>query len=341
MIILNKEKYTSLEVSILLFLLLNSFTSTILINLFKNHNTLEIIISILISLAIGLLLHFLIIKKYNNNIFESISNNKIIKFIILSILVINVGIITTYSLNYTSIIIKDILLPNENIYIINLTILLTCAYLSLKGLKTITISANLLFSIGIFIFFISILFNTNNISFINLLPINAKINNFNFLEILVYTNAPMFLTLMIPKNLFIDFEEYKNKSRKLYIFFYIYLIIKIILILSVLGIKYMGIIKYPEIEYLKTISIFNFFERLEEILIINIFIENIILVSLSLCYILNILNIFKKNKYNIVIIVSVLFLIIFNVNNLNNTLLLISNIIFIVTNILFVKKRVQ
>lgn len=336
---MNKEKYTSLEVSILLFLLLNSFTSTILINLFKNYNTLEIIISTLISLIIGLFFHFFITKKYNNNIFENISKNKIIKFIILSILGINVGVIAIYSLNYTSIIIKDILLPNQNIYVINLTILLTCAYLSLKGLKTITISANLLFSIGIFIFFISILFNTSNISFINLLPINTSINNFNFLQILIYTNAPMFLTLMIPKNLFIDFDEYKNKSKKIYILFYIYLIIKIILILSVLGIKYMGIIKYPEIEYLKTISIFNFFERLEEILIINIFIENIILISLSLCYILNILNIFKKNKYNIMIIVTVLFLIIYNVNNLNNSILFISNIIFITTNLIFVKNK--
>lgn len=339
MITLNKEKYTSLEVSILLFILLNSFTSTILINLFKGYNTIEIIISILISLFIGLLLHFIITKKYNDNIFENVSKNKIIKFIILTILGINVGIMALFSLNYTSTIIKDILLPNQSIYIIIISILLTCAYLSLKGLKSITISSNLLFLIGIIIFIISVLFNTGNISFINLLPINTSINDFNFLEIFIYTNAPIFLTLMIPRKLFIDFDEYKSKSRKTYILFYIYLIIKIILILSVLGIRYMEIIKYPEIEYLKTISIFNFFERLEEILIINIFIENFILISLSLCYILNILNVFKKNKYNIVFIVAILFLVLFNVKNLNNSILFISNIIFIITNLLFVKGK--
>lgn len=336
---MNKEKYTSLEVSVLLFILLNSFTSTILINLFKGYNTLEIIISILISLFIGLLLHNIIIRKYNSNIFENISKNKIIKFILLTILGINVGIIALYSINYTSAIVKDILLPNQNIYIITFSILLTCAYLSLKGLKSITISSNLLFLIGIIIFITSVLFNTGNISIINLLPINTSIDSFNFIEIFIYTNAPIFLTLMIPKNLFINFEEYKSKSRKTYILFYIYLIIKIIIILSVLGIKYMDIIKYPEIEYLKTISIFNFFERLEEILILNIFIENFILISLSMCYILNILNSFKKNKYNIAIIVAILFLVLFNVNNLNNSILFISNIIFIITNLLFVKNK--
>ncbi len=339
MIFLNKNKYTSIELCILIFILLNSFTSTILINSFKDFSTIEILLSILIFLILGYLLINIIIKVYNDNFIINSINNRIIKLIIILILISLATLIIIYSLFYSSSIIKDILLPNNDMRIIYFLILFTAFFLARKGTKSIVIASNLLFGIEIIIFIITIIFSILNIDPINLLPLNFKIEKLNFLEILSYSIAPICLTLIISKNEINNFNDFKLKFKRTYLLFCIYLIIKILLIISILGIKYTAILRYPEITLFKSINIFNFFKKFEEILIINIFIQNFILISLSINYINQLLNMIKQFKNITIIIPFIIFLIIININELNNNYLLISNCIFIIINLFLYNRK--
>ena len=321
---MNKEKYSSIELSILCFILLNSTFSNVTINLFKGMNTSELLISLLAAFILG----FPLIIIYKRNIPNDLTKSNIL---IKLILIINTVILTIFSLYHFSQIIKDILLPDESIYIIYALIILLTSFLAKKGMKSISIAANLFFILNIFIFLITILFNITNIDPINLLPITIKIEKIDFLSIIIYTISPLFLTYIIPIN--------DNKNiKKVYIVFYIYLIIKILFIISILGNKYFSIITYPEITVFKTINIFGLFERIEEILVINIFTTNIILISLAIYYINTLVNSIKNSNKIIYIIPLMIFILLLNIKILNNNILLISNIIFIIIN-LFIKKR--
>ena len=337
---LNKEKYTSLEIGILVFFLLNSFTSTITIQLFKNTNTISVILTILLAFILGLIFIKIIVKLFSDNYLKNLSNIKILNNIIKILLLIGSLGISIYVLLNLSLIIKNVLLTNMSIQVIQLTFLILSTLLAIKGIKSITIAANIMFIVYFIFLIINFSFNLSNINTINLLPINTNIENINFFKIFLLTVAPVFMILIIPKNEIIDFNNCKRKTYIFFILFYIYLLTKILFIISVLGDKYYSIIAYPEIEVLKIINIFNFFERLEEILIINIFIENLIVLSMALNYskeiIKSIYNIDNKIYYLIDIII---FFFVIKFDTIINFYFYIILTIFIFINILAYKKN--
>lgn len=333
------EKYTSIELSILLFILLNSYTTPLIVNLFKGYLTIDIIISFIFSFLLGLLFLKLYLKLYNNDIIDNISKNIFLKIIVSLIIIFSISINIIYFLTENATIIKDILLPNENIKVLIMVILLTSSFLSLKGLKSISISSNIFFIIYLLVVLISFSFNVTNIETLNLMPIKFKIESINFFELLTFTTTPLLFTLIIPKKEINDYQDFEKKIKKTYIIFYIYLLIKILFIISILGTKYYEITKYPEITMLKSISIFNFFERLEELLIINIFIEKFITISMLLCYLNLIIKKYISKKYiNFISIITIL-LICLNVNEISKIFLLTTNIIFIITNMFLYKRK--
>ena len=337
---MNKEKYTSLEIGILVFFLLNSFTSTITIQLFKNTNTISVILTILLAFILGLIFIKIIVKLFSDNYLKNLSNIKILNNIIKILLLIGSLGISIYVLLNLSLIIKNVLLTNMSIQVIQLTFLILSTLLAIKGIKSITIAANIMFIVYFIFLIINFSFNLSNINTINLLPINTNIENINFFKIFLLTVAPVFMILIIPKNEIIDFNNCKRKTYIFFILFYIYLLTKILFIISVLGDKYYSIIAYPEIEVLKIINIFNFFERLEEILIINIFIENLIVLSMALNYskeiIKSIYNIDNKIYYLIDIII---FFFVIKFDTIINFYFYIILTIFIFINILAYKKN--
>ena len=337
---MNKEKYTSLEIGILVFFLLNSFTSTITIQLFKNTNTISVILTILLAFILGLIFIKIIVKLFSDNYLKNLSNIKILNNIIKILLLIGSLGISIYVLLNLSLIIKNVLLTNMSIQVIQLTFLILSTLLAIKGIKSITIAANIMFIVYFIFLIINFSFNLSNINTINLLPINTNIENINFFKIFLLTVAPVFMILIIPKNEIIDFNDCKRKTYIFFILFYIYLLTKILFIISVLGDKYYSIIAYPEIEVLKIINIFNFFERLEEILIINIFIENLIVLSMALNYskeiIKSIYNIDNKIYYLIDIII---FFFVIKFDTIINFYFYIILTIFIFINILAYKKN--
>ena len=124
-----------------------------------------------------------------------------------------------------------------------------------------------------------------------------------------------------------------------YLIFFIYFILKILFIISILGEKYFSIISYPEIEILKMINIFNFFERLEELLIVTIFIENLITTAFAINYSATIANsIFNLEEKIYIIIDVIIFILLLKIDMLSNIYLVIILSIFIIFN-LFTKKE--
>ena len=107
---LNKEKYTSLEIGILIFFLLNSFTSTITIQLFKNTNTISVILTILLAFVLGLIFMKIIVKLFSDDYLKNLSNIKILNNIIKILLLIGSLGISIYVLLNLSLIIKNVLL---------------------------------------------------------------------------------------------------------------------------------------------------------------------------------------------------------------------------------------
>lgn len=329
---MNKDKYTPIELSIFSFLLMNSFTSTILIKEFNNMNTVSIILSIICSFLIGFIFLKIYINSFNKfNI--NINKNGLFTFVLKIFLIICSIIILLYSTFNLSLIIKDIILPNMNQKIISITFLCICYILAIKGIKSITIASNLMFMVYIVVVLITFFFNLFNINPINLLPIKFNLENISFYKILILTISPLFMLLIISKEDINNFKKYKKYLYISYTLFYSYLIIKILFIVSILGIKYFSLVAYPEIDVLKMINIFNFFERLEEILIINIFIQNLITSSLSLNYIYNLSkSIIKSNKWMIRIINAIILLLIIKIDVLSDNLLVITATIFIILN---------
>ena len=309
---LDKEKYTSLEIIILAFFLLNSFTTFILINTFKDVSSIETLISIVISFLIGLIF----LKKYFNGFKENgILTN--LNIVIRIIFIISSLVIAVYSSFNLSVFIKDIILPNTNQRIIELSFLILAFILANKGLKSISISSNLMFVIYMFIFCIAILFNLFNADVFNLLPIKFDIRNLRILDTLVYSLGPLYMLLIIPKKEIMNFNEFKKKMYKSYTFFYIFLLVKILFIIAVLGEKYFAFVSYPELE----------------VLIIDIFVESLIVTSFAMCYAASLMKCKKLDlkKGNIISLI-VIFLGVVNLEILPSNILFVTLVLFIIIN---------
>jgi len=334
---LNNEKFTSLELSVLSFLIFSNSLSIIIINLFNDTPTLNIILSVAIYFIVGIVFIKLFLKgfDYYNNLF--FKTNIFVKgvFIIFSI------IYSLFLMFNLSIIIKEIILPEMSIVFIGFWFLLIASVLAFKGIKSISIAANLFFLIYLITIFISFCFNLNIVEHINLLPMNLN-SNFPFIKILLLSIGPLFMLHIISKKDIDNFNKYKKYLNIFYIIFCLYMLLKILFIVSILGIKYFSFIDYPYINILKMINIFDFFQRMEEVLIINIFIECLITCSLSICYSNSVLNsiIDLKNK-SFILIGSVLFLIFINIDTLSNRFIYICSFVFILINLLnyfFIRK---
>ena len=148
------------------------------------------------------------------------------------------------------------------------------------------------------------------------------------------------MTLLIKKKQISNFDKYKKYSYISYIIFIIYLLVKILFIYAILGDKYFSIMNYPEVEVLKMINIFNFFKNLEEILIINAFIENLVVISLSISYITTIFNsIYNFNKKIYFILGIITFILLYNFEFTNFFVLKVILTIFVIFNFFTYKRR--
>ena len=318
----------SLEKDILSTYLLKSFILTNGISILLSINKSDSIISILISFIIGIIF-INIFSKDKNEIFSKIS------LPIKLILIICVITFSSQLLYSTSKFIKFSLLNNVDIAPIGILFIMSCIYLSSKGINTILKAASLCFYIFIFLELVSIVLITPNIDSTKILPLFTN----SFTGILkgsfIYTIlsvSPIYLLKCI------SFDN-KKRSKKIYIFINIYLLFNILILLSVVDKTLAVRLDYPEIFILSKISLLNFFDRLESILSFKFLFDLFFTITMSIFYIKKgLISIFKNIPYaDLLIGITVVFM--SNTVQNNNYLTIVSLFSFLMLNtIISIKK---
>lgn len=345
---MNNDKISNLEFGFLsaflykAFILLNGFN--IIINITLNDS----IISYIIGLIISIFLIKVFISLFNRlpslNIFEKVTY-LFGKFsvVIKAILIISVSVFSSYLIYISSLFVRSSLLIDVDILPISILLFTTAIYLGSKGITSITRTSIISFFIFVIFEVITILFVIPNINSLKILPLFATSTSKIFISSIIYSImsfAPIFLLLVIPKNMI---KNPSTKSIKIFsLISNIYLVFNIILVLSVIDVHLAKIIDYPELSAISKISVLGFFDRMEDVLSFKFLLDVFITLALCSYYIkCGIKNTNKHQKYNIYI-VSLAYLIILFISNyieFNYIYIIISMAIFIITNVLILLKK--
>lgn len=341
---MNNENTSSLEVSILSTFLYKSFLLIGGINILLKINKADIIISSIVGFLLGAIILFLftkigkILPEYN--IFEKIDHlfSKNISRIIKILLLIPVLIFCSYSLYSLSLFVQFALLSNVDILPISILIMSSVYYVSKKGINTLTKTSLICFLIFIILEAISIMFSLTNVNSLKILPLfesNLQQTLYSSFIYIILIISPLFLLLIIPKAKINHNEKLTKYIKIFYIISGLYIFFNFILVLSIIDSKLLLLVNYPELFILSKISLLNFFDRMENILVFKLIFDSFFLISLSIIYIsTGVFTLIKRKffyKYTQIIIMLIVLLI----SNLFNIefLLIPSLIIFILVNV--------
>ena len=294
--------------------------------------------------------------KPNLNIIEKINDlfgkyvGFIINFIIASIIML-VAITTLFSVSNF---IVSQFLSNTPIIYIGIMFAIVCILALRKGIETITRTSLILASITIlfFIFLATGLiteFKTDNLKPILEFGINKPL--FAALTTICINVLPIFTILIIPKNDIIDKKKYNKTIIISYLFSALIIILMVTLTMGVLG-KYLAeIYQYPEYIVLKKITVFDFIDRIENLICVLWIMTTFISSTLCFYYITNSIKKEdnpKKLSYSVVGIAIGLSLYLFKnnttfnnyINNIYPFILAFMFILFIIVAIaIFIKNR--
>lgn len=307
--IMNKEKLTSWQFSCLVcFPLLALFSGMGI------HNIIEIArvdsyLSVIFTYVLGLLplLLFMGIFNYKKelDIKEKINYlfgpyiGTIINWII-NLLVLCIGSILIYNISNFAI---SQFLAETPILVFMILLGIILIYNVSLGIENIARVA---------IIFLSIICLLTIISTSGILPHFEMSNIKPFLEkgitkplqgsfILTLTNViPIFMLLIIPKD---KIEQTKNISKQFFLFYslaFLFMFLAIILTIGSLGIYLSSYYQYPEYTVLKSISLFNFIERIENFIYVKWILNSIMCLSLIIFYLQQSI---KKNSTKLVPII--------------------------------------
>ena len=272
------KKISYLELASLIIIEIVTLNLGINFNILRQNINNDAWISIILSYVIGFIPIFLII--YISNYQKDLPiNEKIIKLfgnisgtiinIIISIILFILGItllynvssfITTQFLYRTPVIISTILIITLSIYNVN------------KGINVITRVCQILMSINLTLFGLSLISLAGEVKLDNFLPI-LKDNNQNIiitsLKLTSINILPLLTILTIPKNKLTVPEKYNKTIIISYILGAIIAILVVIGTYGVLGIYLVKTFEYPGYIVLKKVTIFGFLERIENIVSIQ------------------------------------------------------------------------
>ena len=344
---MNNDKISNLEFGFLstflykAFILLNGFN--IIINITLNDSIISYIIGLIISIFLIKVFISLFNKLPNLNIEKVTYLFGKFSVVIKAILIISVSIFSSYLIYISSLFVRSSLLIDVDILPISILLFTTAIYLGGKGITSITRTSIISFFIFVIFEVITILFVIPNINSLKILPLFATSTSKIFISSIIYSImsfAPIFLLLVIPKNMI---KNPSTKSIKIFsLISNIYLVFNIILVLSVIDVHLAKIIDYPELSAISKISVLGFFDRMEDVLSFKFLLDVFITLALCSYYIkCGIKNTNKHQKYNIYII-SLTYLIILFISNyieFNYIYIIISMAIFIITNVLILLKK--
>lgn len=232
---------------------------------------------------------------------EYLSNHKILKYLILTIFFIFNILIMSQLLFVLETFAASFFLINSPTFFILLPILFLLFRITVKGWSTIGRIAEIFIPISLVIVIFSLAILTPYGTIDKFLPIMTQ-NNLDMIKstfmFAFYTSAPFLLLLNVPMQ--------DHKLIRKYLFGTITIVLIGILIIAVLGPNLIQIYRYPEYMILKKIKVFQFLEKIENIISITWILD----VFITLSVIANNIRLTipkKKNTLLFSIILTILF----------------------------------
>lgn len=311
---MKKDKINALQLtSLVMILLISGFMGTGIYSLIRVASV-DGYISIIISMILGLVIVFIFtyIANYEKDLsvrdkINSIFGKKIgfiLNLVLVSAFFI-MSIVFTY--NYNSFISSQFLSETPILFIaIPFTIL--SFYVVTRGFETLSRVGLIIICINIFLLFVALCGVVNTIDLSNLLPF-MKDGIKNPLLGVVYfslTNiVPIFLFLIIPKNNIINQDKYNKYIVIGYIIAMLLMLGMFIIILGSLGIHLASAYQYPEYIVLKRVELFNFLDRIENIVVVQWLFGIFVSIVLIVYYIANMIksNTNSKLLYGLILII--------------------------------------
>lgn len=326
---MTRQKLNSIEfLSLLLFIIDTPLTGMNLTHLLKNAGV-DAYISVLIAAILSILL--LIMFKSIYNFKPELSLGEKVKYIFGNKLGTTINTILILLVHLFSVIMFFILtdfivsqfLPETPAKIIGIVFAISIVYTTNKGIEIISRLSFILLFVSILLFLITILGLFPNINLDNLKPFlefgiqKPFSTSFNLILI---NFVPIFILLCVPKAQIIDNNKFNKYLTIMYIIAIIMMFFTIIGIVGNMGINLAIIYQYPEYAVLKRINLFDFLDRIENILSMQRIIKMFMMLCIFTYFISNTIN--KNNKKYIPIIVITTILIsshIFKSNTIFNS----------------------
>lgn len=253
--------------SVELFFLTRSLFFGLGISLLCKFTDKDTYIGAIIGTFLGLLIilgYRYIIKHKNSSLLELFQKNKVLVIITRILLLLASIIILTYALLTYKTFVSSFLLSTTPVYIVLIPWLLLLIYCAWNGLSMIHKIASCLFPFSIVLSLLSIISIFGNFDFYNFLPILTTSPSNMFMSIISFAGISAFpgiLTLHMDNNI-------KNYG-KFYLLSALMIIIAILCINGVFGEVLVNVFRFPEYMVLKQVKLFDFIEKIENILSIS------------------------------------------------------------------------
>lgn len=275
---MNKDKINCLQFgSMMTMLLIASFIGIGMFSVIKSSGV-DAYISIVIAAIAGIfiLLSFFVIYDYEPslNVSEKLKKvfgkpiGTIINFVSL-LIILTMGISAMF--NLTTFITSQFLKETPPI-LVGICFAFVIILVNIKGIETLSRTCLVLLFINLTLFVISIVglipeFQVSNLKpFLEYgfkRPIIGAIYNF------LFNLLPIYLLLIVPKNNLVNKDKYRKYMWIFYVLSFIVKFFLILITLGVLGIHLASIYQYPEYIVMKHIKMFNFIDRIENVITIQ------------------------------------------------------------------------
>lgn len=183
--------------------------------------------------------------------------------------------------------------------IVGLLFAMVIIYINVKGIEVMSRVFLIILVINLFLYTIAVFGLIPHFDIYNLKPFleyGIKRPLVGSLYATTLNVAPIFLLLIIPKNNIINNNKLNKWLIVAYIFSIMIIFLALFLTLGTLGIHLASIYQYPEYIVLKRISIFNFLDRIENVIIVQWIFGLYALLSITVYYISNTIKYNNKSK---------------------------------------------
>ena len=357
---MDKRKLNSLQVlSLLIFIIDTPLTGMNLTHLLKSAGV-DAYISIIISSILSIIL--LIMFKLIYNFKPELSLGEKIRYIFGEKLGITINLILSLLVRMFAVIMYFVLtdfivsqfLPETPSKIIGIIFASAIIYTTTKGIEIISRLGFILLIFSIILFAITLLGLFPNIDLSNLKPVLEYGIGKPFLaslNLILINYVPIFTLLSIPKNQVVDNEKFNRFLIIMYVLATILMFFTIIGIVGNMGINLSIIYQYPEYAVLKRINLFNFLDRIENILSMQRIVKMFMMICIFTYFISNTLDKTNNKKYITIIVVSTIFISsqIFRTNTHFNTfvtnylplmrIIFLALIIIVLIRIIYLKRK--